>query len=424
VAVNSYYDDVHLQVRVEGGLAYQWDHRSENRLHWGQANMSTKLRVCVLLSLVCGGCHLIFPFDVMSSDAARPDGATSDSATADHATAPDGTGAADATSVPNLVQTGEQLMSGAAKKTLSVGAINLDHAFVFCSFRSINSEPHQAPTCQLGASGLTIGVGNATANAHVRWHVVQLAAAKTRRGHVPLQAGEKARTITIKPVDLSKSFALVTSRIDLSDRNADQQRLVAARLVNATTLELTRGEVGTLVDVEWQIVQLDSARVIGGVTTLDQNTGSLKVTIKPVARSRSFLLHSVRAAPETNGHEARYAVQGRIADSTTIELARGAKGAQLDVHWFVVELGAGRALHGFGSVGSTATSATQPLGDTVDVTRSLPLVSPLFVDNSHGSFQDQLSLTARLSGPSAMVMERDDAGSVVSCAWSVVEFPP
>jgi hypothetical protein len=327
------------------------------------------------------------------------------------------------------VITGEVTPSGATH-TVQMPGLPLDHAFVICSFRSSRPEPFVAPTCQLDKSGVVITTGDAQAVTTVRYHVVQHPAARVRRG--PLQLGTNNRNgdaPLVPPVNLGQTFALVTSRIALASTDADEQRLVLARL-EPNRLWISRDRDGTPLDIEWQVVELEGATVQSDYTILDAGNSSVTVQINAVDLNRSFLLFSSRPKLSTQGKEAVYSARGWFKDARNIEFDRGAADTDLFLFWFVVELPSGDRVHNdydSALMSSNRNSAEHDLPFGVPPDRSFPLHSCNLANWAQASALNAASVTTQLvpeTGASAarIRFQREDPSGDMGCAWSVVEL--
>ena len=378
----------------------------------------------LLLSLAIG-CHVVLPLG--SGD--RRDTTAADDGAVDLATTGlDPTGldlTTDIPAIPTLVSTAETQVSGTLTKVPVPGVLP-DHAFVVCSFLTRNSEPYNAPTCQLDSAGVTITTANSNASPVVRWHVVQTGRARVQRGQAQLGVNQLDATQVQLPlaVQPDSSFVLVTTRVDTDQRELDQPRLVLARLESPTTLAFHRGEAGHIADIEWQVVQLQGATVQSGDTAIPSGDSSAPATLKQqVDPQRSFLVFSSAAGAAVQGVEARYGVRGMLQDGQSLLFQRGTGGVGVEIHWFVAQLPPGdRVLAGYDS--SKAGTSTVPIGDTVDLQRALPLHTSSLEAGSGSSLLDELSQTAHLTDASTLELRRSEFGTTVANAWQVVELAP
>jgi len=386
-------------------------------------NVGAVMALSILLLLPA--CHLVLPLSSGPSTDAPPAADIPPAADLPEVGVVDvvDAGDTDAPACTTLVQTGEVQPRGS--KTIPVPGIKPGCSFIVCSFRTNGSEPYNAGTCQLEGNDLVIATGNAAAEAFVRYHLVQLAGASVQRGHVLLGKMELGQTLSLQDaVDRDRTFVLVTTRADVISAGKDQQRLVLARLDSPTSLALERGESGVAVDVEWQVVQLGRATVESRTTAIPSGDSSAQASITPVEINRTFVVFSSKAGSEAGGDEEVYGVRGRLEDSQHLVFERGVFGAQIDVHWFVVQLPPGnRVFRSYADFAPTSLTASGWV-PSVELNRALPLSSS-YIKGSGSSLFDALSLTVRLLDTNTVELERGDNDELpLSYSWSVVELAP
>jgi outer membrane protein assembly factor BamB len=349
---------------------------------------------------------------------------------------------AEAASVKSI-QTGEVSMSSSPATVNSAspqpfnGVTDLTKAFVVCASRTMTANPADRVSCDLSASAITVTAGAANANTVVRWYVVEFEGGvvvqrgvrtfSTAGGGVP---SDTTLNVTLNPaVDLSKSFVLITERMNSTLTDVDESWTVRAQLTAATNLELTRNELSAATTVAWQVVQMEGASVQRGLTTLQSSTGSTTAgwSIAGATMTNSFLVFSRRGATQTAGLESRYLVTGEITNLSTLTFTRGATDTQankaVEIAWEVVTLTDGGATNRGGALmGATTLALDQTLSPAVDTARTIPFIwSRVFFggDANLGS----ASFTATITAGNTLRVERAITNGLGhNFAWQTVQF--
>lgn len=226
-----------------------------------------------------------------------------------------------------------------ASDLITIDPVLLAESFVTCSRRSASSNPNlNLARCQLlDGSTLRIESSALDSSAVTSWTVLQVPGAVVQRGTESFGMNDLTRDVTISSVDTARSFALVTTSSPMSGVDDDERTNVMIELASGTTVRLTRGSTGEAVTIDYQVIQLPSATVQFGTTTLDNG---VTLNTSPVANldlSRSFLVHSVSIDPDADGAEAVYMTVASLS-ATDVSFSRIVGGEPVQVSWFAVEL--------------------------------------------------------------------------------------
>ena len=324
------------------------------------------------------------------------------------------------------IQTGTVSMT-AATRTATIATVDPAKSFVLCYFRTNSSNASDAPTCTLtNSTTVTVQTGAANSSEIVQWYVVEFATGMTvQRGSTNFTTTDTTINVSTTAVDTAKTFVLVNSRTASTAQNIDEQGTIRARLTSSTNLELSRNEAGIAVDAVWQVIQIDSASVQSGVTTITSTNTSATATIAPVDTAKSFLLLNVRANALTNGNEDQYYVRGTITNSTTVTFNRKVGTNSVDVSWFAVEMiDASTVQKGTVSAATTETQLNATLSPAVDTSLTVPFISSS-VTGSGTADQDSGSYTPTFTATTNLQVQRGSAQSRPSDVdWFVVQFAP
>ncbi len=343
------------------------------------------------------------------------------------------------------VQTGTQTM-GVAVTNVNLAATPVvpANAFVICQADTgaLGSNPTVRATCELNsATQLTITTSAADATLTVRWYVVEfLSGVSVQRGLANLAAATATTPIALgTAVNLASSFALITERMNSATQTIDEEWTVRAQLTTTTNLQLTRIESGTAVSVAWQVIQIDSAAVQSGATTIAINATVATAALNPpVDTGRTFLVFSRTGGTAIAGEERRYQVTGQITAPNTITFTRAFQNnlanTQIDVIWYAVRMTDGTTVQNnvCGPSGTApSTMPNTPVGcltipTPIATNRSIAILSTRG-DAASGTTTADLDDTSWRStlAAAAITLNRSTGASLTSnatVAWQVVQF--
>ncbi len=220
--------------------------------------------------------------------------------------------------------------------------VNISKAYVNCNFQLVASGANRATTCQLNSTGTAVEIttGTIASNTIVNWYVVEFSiGALVQRNVANFSSTDLSRTISLNSsVDQSRTFVIVYSRTTDSSNNNDEQRTVIAKLTNQTTLNLIRQEAGMALEVEWQVVQLDGARVQTGESTISNSMTTTQATIQPINLNNSFIIINQNGSGNINGIETDLYVQASFIDSRNINFKRTGNQNSVTISWFAIEM--------------------------------------------------------------------------------------
>ena len=238
-------------------------------------------------------------------------------------------------------------------------AVNSSKSFIFCNFRISNSSSNRAATCQLSAAGnsVLIQAGTASSNTVVNWYVVEFSiGALVERGTLNL-SGSNSSISLVNQMDLSRSFIISYARIPLASNNKDEARLVRSRFLSSNTIEFSREDSSSSPDIEWQVIQLDGARIQSGLSTITNNTTSIESTLSLINLDNSFIIYNFQGQNNINGIEKDYYIRPSFPNNRTIRFDRTGNSRNIDISWFAIEMIDGTPTQR-GEVNIVSTSST------------------------------------------------------------------
>ena len=339
--------------------------------------------------------------------------------------------------VVNPVQTGTVTMS-ALTQPVAITAVNPAKAFVICQFMPPNgSQDSDRVTCELNsATTLTVTIGVADPGVIVRWYVVEfLSGVTVQRGLVPATTFDPATAtfpVTLATaVDLTKTFALISTVTSSTSRNRDEEFTPTAQLTTGTNLQLTRSRTGISLAVAWQVIQIESASVQSGFLNMAQGNTTATATLNPpVDTARTFMVFTANGGSAINGVESRYQTTGVITNSTTLTFARavsGGGGNDVNIAWFAVRMTDGTTVQGGTNTTPNTTTGTMNAAITaIAIPRSVPILStsgdPARTNNND---LDDTSWAAAFTSTTNLQLTKSagaNNASNATVAWQVVQF--
>lgn len=317
-----------------------------------------------------------------------------------------------------------------AVQNIAITNVDTTKTFVLCHNLTNSSNPSNRVTCELtAATNLRISSGAANASETVRWWVVEFASGvSVQRGLQAIAAGAATQNVALgTAVDLARTFVLTSENTASTSQIIDEEWTMRAQLTTTTNLQLTRNETGIVLNIAWQVVQIDAAFVQSGLTSILSGAASNTATIYPVDPARTFLVLSYRGAVAADGAEDNYMVNGTVTNSTTLTFSRqGTPANAVNVAWFAVTMVDGTAVQR-GTVVSGVGPATLNVPITaVDLTRTVPFISASGGGGGATADLDSTSWTTQFTTTTNLQLARFNVatttGTTSTVAWFVVQF--
>ena len=314
---------------------------------------------------------------------------------------------------------GSRLTNSLQSGTVTIGGTNplavtltpsVDPAksYAYCNFRMNNSAANRATTCQIAANGTTIDIQSGNSG-----------------GSNSLLATESIQTITLsQSVDLNRSFIIAYSRTANSSSSIDERRTLRYRFLTNSTIEVLRNETGIVTDFEWQVIQLDGARIQSGIATIQNNSTSVSATLSSLNLSNSFIILNSAAGAGVNGVEHDHYVQAYYNSSTQIRFARNGTDDTVDISWYAIEMIDGTTVQsGNTTVSSVSSSAITNL-NAVNTGKTMIVFSNQIELGSGGDLtQDSGTFSSVFNNSTTIQFQRAGAESNSAIiSWFAVQF--
>lgn len=329
----------------------------------------------------------------------------------------------------NSFQSGTEVFSGTSSITAVLpSAVNPASSYVYCNFRMNNSGMERVPTCQLSADGTSVNIqaGNSISGTSVNWYVVEFSkGVSVQRGSGTLSASQTSDLITL-PVntDLSRTFIIGYSRAASTLNNADERRTLRYRLTSQNTLEVIRNETGIAVSYEWQVIQMDGARVQSGISSIADGSSSVSASLSTVNTNNSFIIMNAAAGSGAGGAETDYYVQASFSSADEISFVRTGNSDTVYISYFAIEMIDSTSVqNGSLTVSSSSLTANASL-NAVDSSKTMIIYScQTETGDSPQATQDSGTYSSIFLNSSTIQFERASAESnTAKISWTAIQF--
>jgi hypothetical protein len=233
-------------------------------------------------------------------------------------------------------------------------------------------------------------------------------------------------TASLTPIDLTKSFPIVTYRNTGASYGKDD--FVRAKLTSSSQLTLENMLAAPSGIVEWQVVTFDGASVQSGDVNVAAGDTMVTAPVQTVDPAKTWLLFSYDFGT-TMTSVADLMLRGRVESATQLAFRRTISGASGTLSWYAVSFDNGTVLQrGTSAVVDTATMLSVPL-NAIDPLTTILAASGLYQRGGstgmaatgtpgHATFTlDLNSSTQLLVGRGASA-----AGAAATVDWSAVAF--
>lgn len=248
---------------------------------------------------------------------------------------------------PDLhVQRGQEtLAASTASVNVTLNAVDTSESFVIVYGRCADTTTADTHAAFFAAditnsTNLELTRGNeAKCEATVSWQVVEWDDADVQSGETMILDNTDSINVNIDPVDLTKTFLVVTSASTGTDPGQDSN-LIQGSFVNSSGLLFTHEPGSTYGNsnrtVNWYVVERPNGLVQSGTQTVSAN-GNATLTTE-VNTSESFTMSSHYASQGGQGyHNSLYTTE--LIANDTLEFIEATATADTTVEWFVIDMG-------------------------------------------------------------------------------------
>ncbi|MGI9611170.1 MAG: signal peptidase I, partial [Acidimicrobiia bacterium] len=257
------------------------------------------------------------------------------------------------------VQRGVSVGDGSAQVDTTISTVDRASSFVLTSATAEATasdfdgddltivELADSSTVRVRTSGAPLPISQQTA-----WQVVTFddpGDASTQIASGTLGAGTATTTVALaSPVDVRATFVLAQMTSSSTGPQIGE-RLVRVRLLDSSTIEISRLATSEAVDVQVQIVELtDGTTVRRGVIDLGPGQTAASVTIPPLDPGRSTVGSTVMVPGSASGGATDHAADDVVGeasatavldDAATVTLERGASASNASFAWQAITWG-------------------------------------------------------------------------------------
>ncbi|MBI3180616.1 MAG: hypothetical protein HYZ28_00485 [Myxococcales bacterium] len=346
-----------------------------------------------------------------------------------------------------LGATVEQVRTGVAVMAVDAGAVpqllrvplsppvDLPRSALWFSYQVSSAEPSNGTIrgrLLPGAIEFQRASGNSRTPASIRWYVAEFdAGVWVQHGLAGVPFGDPSRTVVnIAPVDLTRTFLVVScgSLLPSSIFNGDDY--VLARLASPTTLELEINDPSLTPQAScaWQVVQYDGAKVNRGMATLGVGQLSAEVPVDPpVDAAVTVLAVYWKSDGPSDAGTGSQQLTAQLTGPDRLVVTRGLPGLRLVAGYEVISFTDGTSVRGGRSSFIPKEDAQSTFIAPLEPNRSVAFASAAQTFGAFTSGDDIIdpgAFTVGLLGPTEVRLSREtrySSSAVVD--WFVVEFP-
>ncbi len=233
-------------------------------------------------------------------------------------------------------------------------------------------------------------------------------------------------TATLTPIDLTKSFPIVTYRNTGTAYGKDD--FVRAKLTSSSQLTLENTLAAPSGVAEWQVVTFDGATVQSGDVNLAAGNTMLTAPVQTVDPAKTWLLFSYDFGT-TMTSVADLMLRGRVEAATQLAFRRSIAGASGTLSWYAVSFDNGSIVQrGTSDIVDTATTLSVPLNG-VDPLKTILAASGLYqrggsTGMAAAGTPGHATFTLDLNSSTLLMVGRGAAaaGAAATVDWSAVAF--
>lgn len=206
----------------------------------------------------------------------------------------------------------------------------------------------------------TVYANNTSAKVDVtaaRWNV------QSGTGYIP--AGETYTIVDIEPVNLSRSFLLISFGGGISGSQPEQDVIVSGSFASASQLRFERVGTSNPANFGWYVIEALGIQISvqSGTTQFDQTETQKDVLIEDVGDfGRCIIVLSRRSTGTDRTQYNKAFVTGELTSTTNLRLRREGTGTTVTVEWFVVKFNDDTVIQ----TGETIVSTSNPTSQSIN----------------------------------------------------------
>jgi hypothetical protein len=235
-------------------------------------------------------------------------------------------------------------------------------------------------------------------------------------GTFSIAAGSQSSTVTISPVDMTKSFLVFSIRFNDANPGFSQ---ISGQITDSTTLTFKRftGTGAPAVIVKWYVTEfISGVSVQRGAAAMPTTT--VNVMLSQVDTAKSFAIISYRNSGSS--YDSNDFVKAKITSQTNLELTTKTLSSSGIVEWQVIEFANAQVQTGdvsFSTVDGVRTAAM----NSVDTGKSW-LIYSYKTDTGTVANIGQKLVRGVITDSNTLTFDRANTGQAMDLTWYLVEF--
>ncbi len=270
---------------------------------------------------------------------------------------------------------------------------------------------------QPGTAGASMVYANNTSArvdvAAARWRV------QSGAGYIP--AGETYTLVNIEPVNLSKSFLLVSFGGGISGSQPEQDVIVSGRFASASQLRFERVGTSNPANFGWYVIEALGAQISvqSGTTQFAQTETQKDVLIEDVGDAgRCIVVLSRRSTGTDRTQYNKAFVTGELTSTANLRLRRQGTGTTVTVEWFVVKFNDDTVIQ----TGETVVSTSNPTRQSINPV-NMSRAWLYFTWRATANGLAQVSVRGWLENSREIRFFRQTTTGTCYVRWFVIEMP-
>lgn len=292
------------------------------------------------------------------------------------------------------------------------------HNYFYCEANFVSAEQPKV-TLQQGVVGnSTIYTNNTSAKVEVEavergW--------KVQSGTGVISSGSSYTLVNIEPVNLSKSFLLVSFGGGVNTNQPEEQVLVSGKFESSSQLRFERVDTTNPANFAWYVIEAlgEQISVQSGTTQFASTETQIDVPINNVGNASKCVVFLSRRSTGIDRTQYNKAfVTGELTSTTNLRLKREGTGTTVTVEWFVVKFNDETIIQTGETVVSTSNPTIQSISP-VDLTRTWLYMTWRATENGLA----QVSVRGWIESPTEIRFFRRTTLGICYVRWFVIQMP-
>lgn len=249
---------------------------------------------------------------------------------------------------------------------------------------------------------------------------------KSVQSGTAVSSGNGTVTVTINPVDMTKSFVIFQTR---HNSNRPPGSMIRGRIATASSLEFVRvTNETTTMTIQWYVVEFSSGvKVQRGEVTQAATTINVTLPTAVAAVNQAFVTWSKSPVAGDGSYSEDDPIVGELTSTTNLQFRVNIANSVHVIGWQVIEFTNPADINvqkgTITTMTGATTSVTATLSPPVDVNKTFLLVG--FQSSGRGTDVGSRLLRAQLTNSTTITIDRAIAGTpddITEIVWQAVEL--